>query len=174
MELPKFKYHSDPIKSGVIVKERTLCPVCREVKEYRYENKPYGEVDLEGICPWCIADGRAAKEYDVDFNDYYDYSSEVNKSQIEELVKRTPTYISWQTEYWLTHCHDFCAFIKYVGWAEIEHLYNELKDDIDETCKWMHLSLEEFKDYLFNDGDFQGYLFRCIHCGKHRLHTDLS
>lgn len=174
MELPKFKYHLNPIKSGVIAKEKTLCPVCKELKDYRYECKPYGNIDLEGVCPWCIANGRAAEDYDVEFNDYYGYSNEVNEAQIEELIRRTPTYISWQTEHWMTHCHDFCAFVEYVGWGEIEYLYDELKEDINEVCEEMQISLEEFKMSLFNNGDFQGYLFSCVHCGKHRLHIDIS
>lgn len=174
MDIPKFKYHLDPIKSGVIVKEKTCCPVCNVIKEYRYELMPAGDINLEGVCPWCIADGSAAKKYDVTFINYYGYSNEVNDEQIKELVGKTPAYISWQTEEWMTHCNDFCTFVEYVGWNEIEHLYDELKEDIEEVRKSMDISLEDFKESLFNNGDFQGYLFHCCHCGKHRLFTDLS
>lgn len=40
----------------------------------------------------------------------------------EELFKRTPGYASWQGEYWLACCNDYCAFIGDVGTEELERM----------------------------------------------------
>jgi uncharacterized protein CbrC (UPF0167 family) len=68
-ELPKFKYHPDPIKNKVIEKAKTRCPVCNKQREYVYTGPFYSTEDVEGICPWCIADGSAAKKYSGEFQD---------------------------------------------------------------------------------------------------------
>jgi uncharacterized protein CbrC (UPF0167 family) len=34
------------------------------------------------------------------------------------------------------------------------------------------LNQEELEKYLINNGNMQGYLFQCLHCGKHRLTID--
>ncbi len=39
---------------------------------------------------------------------------------LKEFVERTPGYHGWQQEFWLAHCGDFCVFIGYVGWNDIE------------------------------------------------------
>lgn len=69
MQLPNFKYNPDPIKLGVIIKEETLCPVCKETRDYVYEGPFFSEDDVEGICPWCIADGSAAEKCEGEFQD---------------------------------------------------------------------------------------------------------
>src|SRR5690606_20682997 len=113
-------------------KEQTHCPVCNQLREYFYEGPFYSIDEVEGICPWCIANGEAAKKYDASFQD--DAScEEVEKSEyLEELIFRTPGFTGWQQERWLSHCGDFCAIKAYVGWNEIKHLEEELHEDIEE------------------------------------------
>ncbi|WP_251652187.1 CbrC family protein [Paenibacillus glycanilyticus] len=67
MELPKFKYNPEPIKLEVIRKEESVCPVCSKEREYIYIGPFYSIEDVENICPWCIADGKAAEKYDGEF-----------------------------------------------------------------------------------------------------------
>ncbi|AOZ90705.1 hypothetical protein BK049_13765 [Bacillus xiamenensis] len=93
---------------------------------------------------------------------------------MDELIFRTPGYHGWQQEYWLSHCGDFCAIVQYVGWKEIEHLEEELSEDIEEICSGGNVTKENLKQWLVNGGDLQGYLFQCVHCKKHRLHIDAS
>ncbi len=90
---------------------------------------------------------------------------------INELVTRTPGYRGWQQELWLAHCNEPCAFIGYVGWDEIKDRLDEfvsLENDIAEYG----FSIDELSRYLRNNGDCQGYLFQCLHCGKLRLCFD--
>lgn len=97
-----------------------------------------------------------------------------HEEYIDELIFRTPGYHGWQQEYWLSHCGDFCAIVQYVGWKEIEHLEEELSEDIEEICSGGNVTKENLKQWLVNGGDLQGYLFQCVHCKKHRLHIDAS
>lgn len=170
--LPYFKYHPDPIKTTMIEKEVTVCPVCEQEREYVYSGPFYSIEEVEGICPWCIYDGSAAKKFDGEFQDPSSCEAVADPSFKDELIYRTPGYCGWQQERWLSHCGDFCAFIDYVGWKEIEPIADQLKEDIERKCKDMRITREEFKKYLVRHGSFQGYLFQCVHCGTHRLTTD--
>ncbi|QVK19568.1 CbrC family protein [Mycoplasmatota bacterium] len=78
-----------------------------------------------------------------------------------ELIYRTSSYASWQTEHWLSHCDDYCMFIDYVGWEEIKELADELKDDIEKIKLEYQLTQEELEKWLFKGGTLQGYLFKC-------------
>ena len=40
----------------------------------------------------------------------------------DELFHRTPGYLSWQGEYWLACCDDYCKYIGYAGIEELEKL----------------------------------------------------
>ena len=172
VELPTFKYNPNPILLNVIKKKKTKCPVCNIGREYVYDGPFYSIEDVEGICPWCISDGSAAKKYEGEFQDVSN-CDEVNKDEyINELVHRTPGYYGWQQEYWLSHCGDFCAIVQYVGWKEIEHLEEELLGDITNICAEYGITKENLKNWLTNEGDLQGYLFKCVHCNKHRLYVD--
>ena len=174
MKLPTFKYNPNPIKLGVIMEEETICPVCKKKRDFVYEGPFFSVEEIEGICPWCIADGSAAKKYDGEFQDAHSCEEVDQEAYVDELIYRTPGYTGWQQEYWLSHCGDFCSIIDYVGWDEIKHLEVELKDDIEKICEDYHLTYQEFKDTLEVGGDLQGYLFKCNCCKQHRLHADMA
>ena len=82
--IPYFKYHLDPLKTGVIKKEKSLCPVCIQEREYIYKGPFYSVEDVSGICPWCIKNGNAAKKYNGSFQDSYSIDS---KSVLNITVK---------------------------------------------------------------------------------------
>ena len=92
--------------------------------------------------------------------------------KLDELLHRTPGYIGWQQEYWCAHCDDFCAFIGYVGWDDL--IRSGIDKEIEETYDQdiCGFDLTDVKEYMQNDGSMQGYLFRCLHCGKHLLYVD--
>jgi uncharacterized protein len=174
LRLPNFKYNPNPILLKVIKEEKTLCPVCNKNRDYSYVGPFYSVEEVEGICPWCIADGSATKMFEGEFQDVESCDDVEKDEYIDELIYRTPGYSGWQQEYWLSHCGDFCAIKSYVGWEDIKNLEDELSDDIQRICNNFHITEEIFKSSLINGGDHQGYLFQCIKCGKHRLHSDLS
>ena len=82
---------------------------------------------------------------------------------------RTPGYVSWQGEYWLACCNDYCAFIGNVGAKELEDMgiADEVFEEYDSLNKY-----EGAREYLEKSGPLAGYLFKCLHCGKYHLWVD--
>ena len=172
MELPAFKYHPDPVKTGSIEHKETDCPVCGQKRAYVYVGPFYSIEDVEGICPWCIADGSAARKHEGEFQDSASIESPVEEKFMDELVHRTPGYMGWQQERWLVHCDEPCIFIGYVGWKEIQETGIDVTEDLEKQAEEYSLSVQEFCDSLVNKGLLQGYLFKCVRCGKYRLTAD--
>lgn len=183
--LPTFQYHTDPIKNRVIIKEIFQCPCCGKVRRYKYTGPFYTRYTVDAICPWCIADGAAADTYEGSFADYCglegispfpDVPDEIKYKDVDTtiLTSRTPSYISWQEAQWLGHCNEPCSFEGYVGWKEIVDLGIDVTADIEKLSQQYGMSSEEFCQNLFNRGDMQGYLFKCVQCGTYRLAVDCS
>ena len=168
-KLPIFKYHPDPLATEIFrtLEEPVSCPCCGQDTSVVYEGPFYCVEEVQGLCPDCIVSGAAAEKYDGEFQDSESVDEVDDLDKLDELIHRTPGYCGWQQEYWRAHCGDFCAFLGYVGYRELEQmgLVDEVLEDMDDWYK------EHIQD-LTKDGSFQGYLFRCLHCGKHLLHTD--
>lgn len=173
-ELPKFKYHPDPICTEAIKKvdEPQVCECCGKKTEYVYDGPFFAEDDVECLCPWCIADGSAAKKFDGSFKGIYSSEKLDDPNKVDELIHRTPCYCSWQHEVWLTHCNDYCAFVGYVGMDELEKM--GLADRLEEIYRKdeARFDIEDIRECMTNNGSMQGYLFRCLHCGKYQLYAD--
>ncbi|MFY0518732.1 CbrC family protein [Lysinibacillus sp. UGB7] len=169
--LPKFKYIAHPIKSGIFkIDKKVLCDCCEEEVEIYVESGLYAIESVEYLCPNCISSGKAAAKYNGTFqSDLYNDERVVNKSFVDEILHRTPGYVSWQGNNWLAHCTDYCAFIGYVGWLELVE-----KGIEDEIENFTEMALADLKQYLTNDGELQGYLFQCIECGKYCLYADCA
>ncbi|MBC7875112.1 MAG: CbrC family protein [Ferruginibacter sp.] len=170
--LPFFRYNPNAYKLGIIKKEETDCPSCGQRKEYVYDGPFFSTAEIEGICPWCISDGSASKKFDGEFQDIASCEPVDQQEYIDELVHRTPGYHGIQQEAWLSHCGDFCAFKGPAGWKEISTLKEELAGDLKQITEDYNISREDFENNLVKTGSFQGYLFQCLHCKKHRLAVD--
>jgi len=171
-DFPNFKYNPNALQLGIIKKEKTDCPVCGKTRDFVYAGPFYSVDEVEGICPWCIKDGSAAKKYDGEFQDSESCEPADKEEYLIELTTRTPGYSGWQQERWLSHCGDFCALKNYVGWTDIKDLREELADDLNQIQSDYGLKQEDVEKYLVRNGSMQGYLFQCLHCGKHRLTID--
>lgn len=93
----------------------------------------------------------------------------MDKEKDDELFHRTPGYISWQGEHWLSCCGDYCAYLGTVGTRELKAM------DIAEAVFSEYTAREEFEnveEFLVKDGSLCGYLFRCLLCGKYHLYVD--
>ena len=75
-------------------------------------------------------------------------------------------------EYWLAHCGDYCAFVGYVGMKELEEM--GLSDSLEDIYRKdvSMFDIEDVRKYLENEGSMQGYLFKCLVCGKYLLYAD--
>ena len=129
---------------------------------------PFYTIDeVNGLCPDCIASGAAAEKFDGEFQDSESVDEVSDPAKLDELVHRTPGYCGWQQEYWRAHCDDFCAFLGAVGYKELLEL-GVLAEVLEDLEDWQREGIQE----LEKNGDTQGYLFRCLHCGRHLLQID--
>ena len=172
LDLPFFKYHPNPLATGAFTQAQyaVVCDCCGCSTHIYYDGPFYAIDDINYLCPKCIASGAAAKKFDGDFQDDGCLEPKVlDAEKVDELIHRTPGYSGWQQEYWRSHCGDFCAFIGYVGAAELKAL--GVLDEVLDDPQWS----EEEKDLIktsVNGGSLQCYLFKCLHCGKHMVWMD--
>ena len=180
MELPKFKYSPNAYELDLFEKVDGICSVCNEERHIKYNCSFYSREKPDYICPWCVANGKASEKYNGDFNDYCgiegvspdpnDPEPTIPKEMLLEICNKTPSYLSWQQEVWLTHCNEPCAFIGYADSSIIKPLINELKDDIEN----IGIPTEHITEGITKDSHLGAYLFQCRNCGKHRLHIDFT
>jgi uncharacterized protein len=181
MELPAFRYHPDPLATGMIVQSGGDCVICKQGRGYLYTGVPYcvEEVDEESICAWCIADGSAHEQFEAEFVDAASIGTglvgtgPVPTEIVEEVAYRTPGFSGWQQECWFTHCGDAAAFLGAMGAPELRALEPGAVEAIrastglDEGATW-----DEFFAALDRDGSPRAYVFRCLHCGQFGGYTD--
>ncbi len=174
---PMFRYHPFPVYTKAIKPWPITCPVCGQASEYSYAfvTYPTDEEDDEEqevqICPWCLHDGAAARQYPhISFNDP-PVAPDVDEAARDELAHRTPRYASFQEQEWLVHHGDYCAFVGYVGWREIAAFAGELTNDLARLRRRLGWRKPELESWV-NGASVQGYLFRCTTCGVHQLTFD--
>ena len=174
MGIPSFRYHPNPMETGAFQesKEGIICDCCGE-KTHIYYRAPFFSIDeIEYLCPTCISSGRASKKFQGEFQDEYSLDEGVdNPDKLDELIHRTPGYCGWQQEYWRAHCGDYCAFLGYVGAKELRAL--GVMDEVLDDSMWDDDQKDMIQN-MVNGGSVQGYLFQCLHCGKHLLWVDVD
>jgi len=111
-DLPSFRYHPDPVETGSVAPSEAACLCCGRARGFIYVGPVYAERELgEQLCPWCIANGAAAAKFDASFVDGDDLAeADIDEEIVEEVRTRTPGYIGWQQEAWLSHCEDACEY----------------------------------------------------------------
>jgi uncharacterized protein len=176
--LPSFRYHPDPLGTGVVVESDAGCLACGQARGFIYRGPVYSadpEELSEALCPWCIADGSAAARFDAHFTDVdWGVPDDVPQAVTETIATRTPGFMGWQGERWLYHCADGAAYLGAAGRRELEAYpgaLETLRREVDEYG-WSAEEVEEFLDGLDKDGDHTAYLFACRHCGTHLAYAD--
>ena len=174
-KLPKFKYHpniydKEKVLDGVRF-DNNVCQCCGNKTDV-YVSTMYCCENIDCICMECVANGKAAEKYDGEFIQDAEKISDEKKR--DELFLQTPGYCSWQGEYWLACCDDYCAYLGTVGIKELEDL--GIKEEVlrEYALQQPSYPVNLVKEALYKDGDMTGYLFRCLHCGKYRLYVDAS
>lgn len=179
--LPHFRYHPDPLKTGSIFASDNVCRCCGKARGYIYAEAPYTEQDVpeDSLCPWCIADGSAHKEFAAEFIDLEGISADLPEAVAKELLERTPGYPSWQGEVWPGCCGDAAAYLGPYGKTEIhqghsrgEILKQPLLDYIQESLGYEGAAATLLLDRLDRDKGPTAHLFECLHCGKRTFHID--
>jgi uncharacterized protein len=176
MGLPTFRYHPDPIATGAVVRESATCLCCGKTVDHVYVASAYLTHEFDrNLCPWCIADGSAHQKYDVEFTDSHPlFKAQIDDAIITEVATRTPGYISWQQEEWMTHCNDACAFL---GDATRETVRNMTADEMAPLTsqhgvdsKWF----AELAQHYQPGGQPAIYHFRCLHCKTNLFGMDYT
>lgn len=167
-----YKYHPDPLKTGAFHNDKTMrCQCCGKDTDIYYTGPFYSVDEVDYLCPECISSGAAAEKFDGEFQNPESVDEVSDPAKLDELVHRTPGYSGWQQEYWLACCDDYCAFLGYYDWNAIEAL--GVAEELEKTYREdiCGLDFEDAKEYL---SDNEGYLFRCLHCGKHYIYFDFD
>jgi uncharacterized protein len=180
MELPPFRYHPDPIATGMIVASNDKCIVCEQERGYLYNGVPYCEEEVEelSICPWCISDGSAKDQLDAEFTDPASIGGGLvgtgppPTEVVEEIAYRSPGFNAWQTESWFTHCDDGAAFVGAMGCDDLRKIGQEAVGVIRDSTGLEGEDWDDFFAALDRDGSPRAYLFRCLHCGQFGGYTD--
>ncbi len=175
MELPIFKYHTDPIRTGAIEKTDDECECCEASRGYKATSTIYAVVKVKTICPWCIADGSAAVKFNGSFSDSYPLLADgIDQNIVKEVCERTPSFISWQQERWLSHCNDACEFHGDATKADLESLSGDALKEF--------LSIEYIKEDIWPNilasyekgSDLAIYKFKCRVCEVNRFYSDCT
>jgi uncharacterized protein CbrC (UPF0167 family) len=169
--LPAFVYHPDPLATGSIAASDEVCECCGRSRGYKYESTPYCEADLEVICPWCIADGRAHEKFDVEFVDRdaigdYGKWGKVTDAIADTVAHRTPGFSGWQQERWWVCCNDAAMFLGPAGKDELLAHGSEAVEAIRVESGFEGKEWRGYLSALSKDGGPTAYIFRCLHCGK--------
>jgi uncharacterized protein len=175
--LPQFNYHLDPVGSEVITASDGACVCCGKSRGAMYVGPAFTtrrEV-RDNICPWCVADGSAARKFDAYFAGAQALlKAGIAREIVDEVTKRTPGYFCWQSDQWQAHCNDACVFH---GDATVEDVANASRDTIEawkaeynmKDQDWARLS-----DGYEPKGHSAFYKFLCRHCGAVRFSWDLD
>lgn len=169
-KLPTFRYHPNPFKTDVFQKDRSvICDSCKKSTDIYYNASFYSQQVVDYLCPICIANGTAAEKFFGSFIQDAERENVSDEAKTKELFERTPGYISWQGEYWLACCDDYCAFLGDVGTKELEEMSiaDEVFEAYDEADGY-----PDDRDDLMKGGSTAGYLFQCLHCQKYHLGVD--
>jgi len=177
--LPEFKYHPDPVSTGSVrADEDTPCLSCNRLRGYVYQGPAYSEKFhyLSGcICPWCIADGSAAKQFGATFADSGTMDG-VTQAIRDEIATRTPGYTAWQQEQWLSCCGDAAAYLGSAGAKELKSTFAAAMPAVREVLENDYdLSGEDLKEFLAalnKDDQPTAYIFRCLHCKQYLAAVD--
>lgn len=170
--LPLFRYHPEPLATGSIIPSPIVCRRCGLSRGYIYVGPVFAQADLgDAICPWCIADGSAAREFGAEFTDpagVGDYGSweAVPTAVVNEISQRTPGFSGWQQERWWTHCGDAAAFLGRAGRRQIE---TKWPDAVPALMREAGMEGETWNEYfaaLDAEGSPTAYIFRCRLCGQ--------
>ena len=175
--LPHFAYHPDPVRTGVLEESDTTCRACRRARGWIYTGPVYATDELDrAFCPWCIADGSAARAFDAEFTDAHPLLEQgLPAAVVEEVTRRTPGYVSWQQEFWPAHCGDACE-------CHGDLPRKDLAQVDAETRAWLCAQLQIETDAEWEalvrayepGGQPAIYLFRCRRCGARRYHVDYT
>lgn len=176
--LPTFRFHPDPLATGSCEVRPVDCLACEQERPVTYVGPVFAVEELdEELCPWCIADGTAARLFGASFTDAgWDDDSGVSDDDATEVLERTPGYAGWQQEVWLHHCGSPALYLGRAGADRLAE-HPDAVAAVRTERGWPDGPDAGFDAYLAAltpDGSPTAYLFRCAVCGGHLARTDVA
>lgn len=173
--LPEFEHFPNPMQNGCIVEKQTYCRCCNQSRAFMYVGPIYSTDEIDEVCPWCIADGKAASKWSASFNDVYLASSEVPSGVIETISQRTPGYETWQGNKWLFSESDALIFVGEVDGNELLNGNDVAKIGAcrDALSEW-NFPKEFDLSNLVIGGQPAIYLFRDKVSGNFKAYADMT
>jgi hypothetical protein len=177
--LPTFKYFRDPLAAGSFKLDPDIpCLGCSRIRGYIYTGPVYTEKNFilqNHLCPWCIADGTAAKRFGASFNEA-GMMDDVPEEVMKEIEERTPGFESWQGAGWLACCGDAAGFLGLAGSKELKRDFPgaipAVMEVLSDDYRYSGKEQQEFFDSLSKDGEPTAYVFRCLHCHSYLASVD--
>jgi len=168
--LPRFPYHPNPVATGSVTTSDELCACCGQERGWVYTGPLYAaDAPDSGICPYCIAFGKAAERYDATFADGIE--GDVPDDVVTAVLRRTPGFPARRSPYWLAHCGDGAEFLGFAGAEELER-YPDAVEHLRR--QWPDEHVDGFLTALDKDGGPTAYLFRCRVCATHLAYADVT
>jgi len=173
-DVPDFPYYADPLADGCFEQRAITCEVCGQQRDWVYVGVMYTEDEPESICPWCIADGRAAARFDGTFQDV-SFADAASRESIDAVLTRTPSVATWNPIDWPDHCGECCTYMGDFQLEQHRHLLSlqTVQEDLAGIGGEIQLSPEELPQ-LAENGSLWLRLFKCRLCGVYRLALDLD
>jgi uncharacterized protein CbrC (UPF0167 family) len=174
--LPSFRYHPDPVATGVVRAGDEVCRACGKKRGWVYVGPVYAKDQLdESICPWCIADGSAATKLGASFADAHPLAvAGIDQRIVDEVNLRTPGFTSWQSEQWLTHCNDACEFHGDASRADLATIPPDALEALVHRFRLSEVDWVRLVESYVPGGEPALYRFKCRHCNAVLFGMDFS
>lgn len=177
--LPTFPYFENPYSGLQTRFEPTdeACACCGVARGLVYTGNVYGDDDGEPrVCPWCVADGSAAKRFRGVF---VTLEGDVPPEVEEAVTCRTPGISSWQDLMWPVCCGDACVFKGQAQHEELTRTWPRAGEALiaayEAAGGWLGTSSAgEFLELFKSERDPAAYAFECRQCGAWRVEWDAS
>jgi uncharacterized protein len=173
--LPSFRYYRDPIGDGTIEASGDACARCGRARGFLVTSLLYSATVTDDLrfCPWCVADGSAAAEFDGTFNSV---ALGASAEATDVVQRRTPGFLSWQDLDWPTHCGDVGVYLGQPSGDELRQNGQALDAFMAEVTEYDWGQDEEYiRDFIDGLGGSQVvYLFECRTCATQLIRWDLD
>ena len=143
-----------------------------------YVGPVYAHDEIEEVCPWCIADGSAARKWSAQFNDVIRLPDGVPRSVVQEILERTPGFETWQGNQWLFSENDAMIFVGEVIGKDLlnEGSEEKIEASLDALREW-NFEPDEATDLLkhvVRGGQPAIYLFQDRQSGEFAAYADMT
>lgn len=170
--LPDFPLFPDPLREDVFEKSKKTCTFCKQARGWIYTSTIYGEGDVgeATCCPWCIADGTAAKQgaffHDGSIFPVLPGTPQLTAADRELVERRTPGFTTWQDHGWQICCGRACIYLGEADEGDLQGRWAGAVETIFKDDDFPEEEVEEMIEGIVKGGSPAAYVFKCQTCGK--------